>query len=263
MGIRVINNIEIGDIPPTPDFNLFDARVMVPLAYQSIINESKKLGFPIAYAQEQDGLVVQNLIPIKKTESSQISSSSKSNLELHTETAFHPFKPDYVILLCLRGDESASTNYSLAEDFIEGIDEESLDILQKPLFVTEVDDSFKSDGEETIEIIVSPLRIKDNSWSVTYDKYAMRGVNNEAQKALDTMTAAIEGAMQSIVLKKGQILEIDNSNVVHGRSIFSPRYDGTDRWLLRTMVVKSLPPKTHMDGPVITTSFRKKASAYA
>ncbi|MBJ7505663.1 MAG: TauD/TfdA family dioxygenase, partial [Ilumatobacteraceae bacterium] len=36
------------------------------------------------------------------------------------------------------------------------------------------------------------------------------------------------------------ILVIDNHRAVHGRTSFTPRYDGTDRWLKRALVVQSL-----------------------
>ena len=51
----------------------------------------------------------------------QISSSSKVELEMHTETAFHPYMPNYVLLLCMRGDITAETTYSLLEDILENL----------------------------------------------------------------------------------------------------------------------------------------------
>lgn len=259
MGITLFENIEIGEIPETPSFNIFDARVFVPRAHQSILTHSSKYGFTIGYSQEQDGLLVQNLLPVRSSETLQISSSSKSNLELHTETAFHPFKPDYLVLLCLRSDQEAATNYSLAEEFVPLLSSETIKLLQQPIFITRVDDSFRTDGEDTIDIRLSVLRRKwDNTWSITYDKYAMTGITQEAQNALDELTNAIESCIRSIVLESGQMLVIDNSNVVHGRSSFKPKYDGTDRWLLRTLIVRSLPPLSHINGRVINTPFRRK-----
>jgi len=264
MGISFEENVQIGKIPATPDFNLFDARVFVPQAYESIIASSRKSGFPISYIQEQDGMLVQNLIPIKKTENTQISSSSKSNLELHTETAFHPFKPDYIFLLCLRGDENAATTYSVADDFLSDLDEQTLQSLQEPNYLTSVDDSFKTGEEETIDLRLSVLRpAPRGGWEVTYDKYAMRGIDDESQRALDLLTKSITASLRSTVLKSGQMLTIDNSKTVHGRSSFIPRYDGTDRWLLRTLVVRNLPPQQHRSGSLITTSFRKTVSSFA
>jgi len=44
-----------------------------------------------------------------------------------------------------------------------------------------------------------------------------------------------------VVLDDGDLLVIDNDRAVHGRTAFTPRYDGTDRWLRRALVVTSLP----------------------
>jgi len=43
-----------------------------------------------------------------------------------------------------------------------------------------------------------------------------------------------------VVLSDGDVLVIDNDRAVHGRTPFVPRYDGTDRWLKRALVVREL-----------------------
>ncbi|NBT21304.1 MAG: hypothetical protein EBT17_04190, partial [Actinobacteria bacterium] len=61
---------------------------------------------------------------------------------------------------------------------------------------------------------------------------------------------------QTVVLGDGDLLVIDNDRAVHGRTPFVPRYDGTDRWLKRALVVRELP---HGDviGRVIQTRFER------
>jgi alpha-ketoglutarate-dependent taurine dioxygenase len=56
------------------------------------------------------------------------------------------------------------------------------------------------------------------------------------------------------VLADGDLLVIDNDRAVHGRTPFIPRYDGTDRWLKRALVVTSL-PTDDVVGRVIQTRF--------
>ncbi|HRE02697.1 MAG TPA: TauD/TfdA family dioxygenase, partial [Ilumatobacteraceae bacterium] len=59
-----------------------------------------------------------------------------------------------------------------------------------------------------------------------------------------------------VLLEPGDLLIVDNSMVVHGRSPFTPRFDGTDRWLQRAFVVDDLAPSAaERDGRVITTVF--------
>ena len=59
----------------------------------------------------------------------------------------------------------------------------------------------------------------------------------------------------SNVGEAGDLLVIDNALVVHGRSPFPARYDGTDRWLQRAFVVADLSAIDQRDGRVLTTAF--------
>lgn len=57
--------------------------------------------------------------------------------------------------------------------------------------------------------------------------------------ALTTLASALDGAAIAHVLEPGELLIDDNRRVVHGRTSFPPRYDGTDRWRMRRMVCAS------------------------
>lgn len=260
MGVKLYRNLEVGDIGPTP---------AVPFISDSeLLTEKKTLmafgswfGRPIAYKQEQGGQLIQHVLPVFKTEHGQISTSSKSNLELHTETAFHPFKPSYVLLLCLRGDENAVTTYANSEDIIKKISKKSLELLQQPIYVTRVDDSFRSNGEPDFEMVVRILKKNsDDGFDITYDRYFMRGTTEEAQEALDEFNQAISQSIQDIVLEKGDLLVIDNRTTVHGRKPFAARYDGTDRWVMRLLVADYSIPRQHLSGSTIITNFGKEKS---
>mgnify|MGYP003327879738 FL=1 len=96
---------------------------------------------------------------------------------------------------------------------------------------------------------------------MTYDRVLMRGLNNDAQRALDELSKAIERVKQTFHLSAGQVAIIENWRVVHGRTPFVPRYDGTDRWIKRVMVRRSMPPQIEIseipnsDNYVVTTTF--------
>ena len=63
-----------------------------------------------------------------------------------------------------------------------------------------------------------------------------------------------------VVLEAGDLLVVDNTVAVHGRSPFVPRFDGTDRWLQRTFVVTDLAPSAaERRGRVIVTEFGRAA----
>ena len=257
MGIKLYKNMEIGEIGLTPS-TPFVGDDSLPTAKQSLIAFGSSLGRPVSYKQEQAGQLIQHVLPVFRTEHGQISTSSKSNLELHTETAFHPYKPSYVLLLCLRGDGGAITTYANSEDIVAKINNESLELLQQPIYVTRIDESFRLNGEQDFEMNVSILRKNlDNGFDITYDKYFMRGTTDEAQEALDEFNRAINKSVQEIVLEQGDLLVIDNNRTVHGRKPFAARYDGTDRWVMRLLVVNYSIPRQHLSGSTIVTNFGK------
>lgn len=206
-----------------------------------IIDRSLKIyasrwGTNYGYKQEQDGAPVQNLFPIYANEVDQISSSSKAELEIHTETAFHPFRPDVVCLLCVREDPNAGTVYATLGDIIKEMNnDEAVMYLHLPMYYTRIDKSFLSDRQQDRQIQTSILF--DGGTRMTYDRALMTATNKMAQEALDLFSAAIDRCKKTVYLKTGELLRINNHRVVHGRTAFSPKYDGTDRWLKRAMVL--------------------------
>jgi L-asparagine oxygenase len=245
---------EVGIIPPTPTER--GAFVKIPDAYSAMLEVAMKYGYLVGYAQEQDGKYIQHVYPVKSFETDQISNSSKTQLELHTETAFHPYRPDYIVLGCLRGDKAAKTTYAHVDTIVSFLDNKTVDTLTRPEFITTVDQSFRLHGEPDQEVLLPILKAdKDTGrWRMTFDKSTMRGTNLEAQRALDLFAKAVEPCVREISLQRGDFLVIDNSKIVHGRTPFTPRYDGTDRWLIRGLIRNELPPFSEREGSVITTT---------
>lgn len=257
MGVTLFTNVDIGDVPPTPAQPYFD-NPQLEEARKTLLVKALSLGYPISYAQEQGGALIQNIIPVHKTEYEQISTSSKVQLALHTETAFHPYKPDYVMLLCLRGDPTAVTTYANVEDVLKLLDKEMIIYLQDYAYVTGVDKSFKSLDKKYKEVTLSILKkIKQDEYNFVYDEDLMKPKNILASMAIDKLAEAISKCVKEVVLQTGDLLIIDNNKTIHGRKPFQPRYDGTDRWVQRMLVRKMLPPTSEMQGHVIITSFEE------
>jgi len=253
MGIE-IHEIEIGEIPQTPTSGSINDP-QVKHASDALIDHAKKYGFPVAYKQEQNGRLVHNLIPNKQQEDQQISGSSRTQLQFHTESAFHPYKPSHVHLLCLRGDEQAATTYAELENILDDLSPLAIETLQKPWYQTGIDKSFRIGGAADNKMIITPLRRTHYGWELCYDEELTTGTNPPAQESLKALQRAIHDVKKEITLKTGQLLTIDNKTTVHGRKPFQARYDGTDRWLQRVLSIKPLPPQSHLDGNIITTQF--------
>lgn len=254
MGVSVYDDIVIGFVPSTPATPCGE-EVSTLTADDSLIEFAMTLGYPVGYVQEQEGRIIQNIVPVHKTEHGQISTSSKSELALHTETAFHPYKPDYVLLLCVRSDPSAETTYANLDDILAKLDKDTIRTLMNPWYLTGIDESFRTHGEPDMQVSLSVFGVSDSGWELTYDATVMTGINNAARNALVELGKAVDASVQAIALKTAQLLVMDNKTTVHGRRPFQPKYDGRDRWLKRALVVKNLPPDGEYKDGVITTKF--------
>lgn len=255
--VTVISGAEIGDIPPTP---------LVPPVDESSVQQASDLllkfgnlyGTPIAFKQEQNGRLFQHILPNPKTEFSQISSSSKTILKLHTETAFHPHKPDVLILMCLRGDNDAPTTYALFEDILKKMNVSLMYELMRPQFYVQPDLSFRQGQTKHKEWLVPIIDCRHKPLKFCFDEDLMEGNTRVAQESLESLKQLVVENTKEIVLKAGDVLVLDNHQVVHGRKPFQPRYDGTDRWLMRILVKYRLPETKDVSFtpyPTITTEF--------
>ena len=250
MGVCVIPHIAIGEIPATPTS---DKEVQLPEAEKTMREYVSHYGSPFGYIQEQGDTVFQQIVPVKDLESVQISSSSVAELDLHTETAFHPYPPDYVFLLCLRGDPTAFTTYANLDTILKKLGETTRKVLRQPWFTTRIDTSFILKGQQDKSIEIPILRGESQDTRIVYDKFLMGATSTAARKALDELNQAIKSSVKKVALKSGELMIIDNRKTVHGRLPFTPRYDGTDRWLMRTLVMKQLPSSKNMSGEIVTT----------
>lgn len=241
MNYRIISGNDLGEIPPTPFIPLSE-NCKVSTAKKVLLEAAKRYGYPISFIQEQEGVLIQNILPVYKTEFEQISTSSKIELALHTETAFHPHKPDYVMLLCLRGDPNAITTLADVDEVCSEFDDETIKCLLQPWYTTDVDQSFRKNDQE-YKSIVTPILYKTpdtDGLCCVYDYHFMKGTNDFAQMALDLFRDAVEKNIKDIVLDDGDLLVINNHKIVHGRKPFQPRYDGTDRWVQRLLIKKDI-----------------------
>lgn len=249
--ITLIHDYFTGIVPPTPTAT--DANVdACPAATRALLRFADDIGRAVGYDREQEGRLIQDIFPVKASERKQVSTSSKVMLGSHTETAFHPHKPRFVVLLCLRGDAQAATTYADVSDIVMHLSDQQLKVLQTSEFVTTVDPSFMTNGESDARVVITPLTKRCAGWTLVYDELLMSATTTRAAEALAGLHSAVKQATRKVVLQAGDVLVIDNERAVHGRTPFVPRYDGTDRWLKRALVVTSL-PAIDMVGRVIQT----------
>jgi enduracididine beta-hydroxylase len=222
------------------------------------------LGDPIGWATQQAGHIVHNVLPIPGREETQIGWGSRAALKWHTEDAFHPFRTDYVMLMCLRNHDGTKTTYAASEDLV--LDPEHQDVLFEPRFLLWPDDSHLEEVppekyshlDATMSAIQRaraftgrlcseprPVAVLAGERQAPYlrlDPFYMEALPGDtvAARSLEALFGAVDGSLRHVALQPGDVFVIDNYRCVHGRDAFVPRYDGTDRWLKRTNVARDL-----------------------
>jgi len=195
------------------------------------------IGELVAYEAEGHGKLFQDIIPMKSMETKQMSLSSGAELEIHTEQAFSKLRPDILSLACIRGDPDAFTYILPVKSIIKNLSHQEIELLRKPLWTTCVDFSFKLCGQEFIEGDVrGPMPIisgPEEDPRLLFDQDLMTGITKEAHQMISRIVDIYYTHRIRHNLIPGQIIFIDNNRAVHGRSPFSPKYDGADRFLVR------------------------------
>lgn len=256
--------VEDGDIGLTPAHWRIKTAVSPVLKSELLFALfSSLLGDLIGWATQQDGYVMHDVLPIKADENSQISSGSQQLIWWHNEDAFHPFRGDYVGLLCLRNPDRVPTTHA-SVDMLD-LDPQMVRVLFEPRFVIRPDDSHDTGRDPAPppaacgpEGSLAPARPHTDEMKrhppktavlfgdpaspyLRLDPYYMDPPDDdEAQRALHHLIYAIDACLAEVVLQPGDCLFVDNYRAVHGRKPFTARYDGTDRWLKRVNVTRDL-----------------------
>lgn len=254
-GAIVLRGMPVGELPLTPESPT--APCDKPLVSEfTLLTVARRLGQPVGYLPEHGGDLIQNLVPTKSNADRQVSTSSKVQLMFHTEAAFHPHRPKYLLLLCLRGDENAFTTLSSIFEVLPNLSERVVDTLFEPRFRTAVDESYLHGRSNVLGLPMPVLRGERSRPTMVFDADLMVGTDEEADESLRTLSAAVEAQHTGVALQAGDLLVVDNNVAVHGRSPYQPRFDGYDRWLQRSMVVADLSASAgERDGRVIVTRF--------
>ncbi|MFD2172209.1 TauD/TfdA family dioxygenase [Tumebacillus lipolyticus] len=226
-------------LPPTPqDGNPSSEKTSFVSEYLLMIS-MLFLGEPIGYSEEKRGQLIHDICPVQGQEDRQENSGSRSLFEFHTEDAFHPHRPDHLALFCLRSDhdQQARTDVASIVNAMQMMPSAAITLLRQPLYRLRAPSSFGTlEYATTVPVLTGSLLQPE----LCMNSHTMEGINSEAQWALDTLIEAFEEVSVGYVLLPGDLIIIDNRLAVHGRSSFSPRYDGEDRWLQRLFTVTDI-----------------------
>lgn len=236
-GFLLFKNAPVNEIGNTPETNkLYVGEQTLLAKIQSLFLSF--IGDIIAYEAEGEGHLVQDIVPVKNMENNQTSVGSTIELEVHTEQAFSRLKPDILSLGCLKGDPNAFTYILPVGRIVDHLESEDLEVLFQPLWKTKVDLSFKLNGHEFIDGDVrGPLSILNGSCvdpTLVFDQDLMFGTNEFAEHMITKIVDIYYNHRIKYNLQPGDIMLVDNNRAIHGRSPFFPKYDGNDRFIVRS-----------------------------
>jgi L-asparagine oxygenase len=254
-GAIVLRGAPVGELPPTPPSPTAPTGKDLVSEFV-LLTVGRRLGQPVGYLPEHGGDLVQNLVPTAASASRQVSTSSSVDLMFHTEAAFHPHRPRYLLLLCLRGNPEAVTTLSSVYEVLPRLPQSVVDVLFEARFRTAVDESYLHGRSNVLGPPMPVLRGERERPSMVFDADLMVGTDDAADAALRVLAAEVSRHHTGLALEPGDLLVVDNDAAVHGRTSFSARFDGSDRWIQRAMAVTDLAASaSDRRGRVIATQF--------
>lgn len=243
-GVLVVRGLPLDEsrIGPTPSH--WSALTKTKMCYDSemcLLGMASLLGDVFAFSSQHQGNLIQNVLPVLSDANKQAGTGSGVFLDWHTEDACHCCRASFVGLFCLRSDSSAATTFASVKKM--DIPQRYWECLFQPRFhIACFDDS--SSGVVMVEDgpAISVLYGCPDDPYVRYDGYCIQpnSGDSEAEEALTCFARQIASSARQVTLQQGDLLFLDNHRVVHGRTAFTPRFDGTDRWLQRALIAADL-----------------------
>lgn len=236
-GVYLIRNFPINEkkIGPTPKHWAQSAQTKEHFETEMyLLGVTSVLGEVFSFNTQHDGNIIQNIVPLVSDRYEQVGTGSKVFLEWHTEDAFHDFSADFIGLLCLRSDPSAATTFSSIRNM--HIPDRYKQLLSQKKYYAGIDKAHGGTGRAEDGVPISILEGDYKDPSLRIDTSCIAAVDPEAEEALNHLISQMNYTACQVVLQQGDLLIMDNRNVVHGRTAFDPKYNGTDRWLQRVSI---------------------------
>jgi Fe(II)/alpha-ketoglutarate-dependent arginine beta-hydroxylase len=211
---------------PTPDH--WRARPPAATLAQDLwlVLVAAQLGDPFGWSSLQDGRLLNDVLP----------------LALHVEDAFDDDRCDYLGLLALRNrDQVATTVAAVRADRLPPACQA---VLREPRFVIRADPEHAAGapgGAPAARRCAVLFGAPDDPYLRVDPAFTQpRPGDPAAAAAFGALCEQLAAATVPVPLAAGDLLLVDNYRMVHGRTPFRPRYDGTDRWLRKVTVTRDL-----------------------
>lgn len=222
-------------LPPSP---VDGKRVMHKRTY---VTEYVNLGIgrlmglhAIGYHNEKGGDIIHQVCPVQGFETEK-SNQGSDYFAFHIEAPHHATPPDFLILNCLRGNPEAATTFVSLIDVLREAPPHVLNTLRDTQFTIRLSPSFGADGTRKVRIVEPDVRRMRLLYRLDLEE--MVGDSLETIEALEYLRGACEKHSGAHALAPGEMIVLNNRALLHGRTQFPTKYDGTQRWLQRCYLV--------------------------
>ncbi len=253
-GLVLVRGFPVTNVGPTPPSWDYPQSLQPSLGldYFAVLLSSL-VGEAFGWETQQKGKIIHDLIPIKGKGGAQTGYGSDSELVLHTEDSFHNHRGEYVNFICVRNLDKVATTFCSVVDL--NIDSDIKKVLFQKRFSIMPDESHLDKAQSKAPVSEDYLTELCSNGKKTsmlygnfkrpyicYDPHYTQELSNdpEARNALEALTEEVNRNVIKVPFQSGDICIVDNRKVIHGREAFTPRFDGTDRWLKRINITSSL-----------------------
>lgn len=204
--------------------------------------------FPIRYHSEEDS-ILRAVAPRRGSEKEYTSQSPYNDLDWHVDAAYRPMSndghlsplPDYLVFgIVHKGHEAIPITYIFINDVLSHLSREEIVEGLKPQFTVLSADSFS----HKIETHNLPLLIQNEN-GIFYSRITLQNakpLNKNAAYFLERIRyiTNLKTIQNTISVSPGDIVILNNKQVLHKRDRFTPKWDGKDRFFIRIYSVKNL-----------------------
>lgn len=271
----VISSGQLPELPQTPyDAQISNRVIIEPALFITAVHALLDL-HPVVYEGENDGQIIRNVVPAKKSTGVISSHGSKVAFGGHVDNPDLPFFddderhsvsiPDNLSLYCLKQQTpSVSTDMIQIDDITDQMTPEQIHCLMQPVFTVERPSSFSGYTDSFVRDV--PLLFKNNlgQYISRFDTHRISTDNTRAASALEEFRRI--GSDDDIKLRMdlqcGDFVIFKNKRTLHSRGAFEPKFDGNDRWLLRVFSMNARPREEILVEPTDPAHLKTDLNTY-
>jgi L-asparagine oxygenase len=242
-----IKGLPTEGMPPPAPYKGLSRFSDIPVTLVSVFAITRLIDArPFAYYNENGGRILRDVVAREDARSELSSQGWGSELPWHMDGAYRPLNevgllsatglspaPHWLIFGVIYDSPRIPMTFVSLDEALNRLSQSDIEALSQPIFSIYSPDSFH---EHRLTTHV-PILVPDGGggyWS-RYNQEKCLGNTPAAQRSLRALSSVLqqEDLQYHIELSAGDVVVLDNWRSLHMRRAYSPRWDGTDRWLVR------------------------------